>query len=84
MTAILDSNLPVAHRIRKAIAKTGMTGHAFGMAAGISYPSLRDYLTGRSLPGFDAIRKISTTAHVSCDWLIFGDEPPVKPINEVR
>ena len=57
-------------RLKEAIALKFPSIRAFSEQTGIPYPSLRDYLSGKKRPGFDALTSIITATGVSADWLL--------------
>jgi transcriptional regulator with XRE-family HTH domain len=50
-----------------------MTIKEFSEATNIPYPSLREYLSGKKRPGFDALASIAIATGVSGDWLLTGE-----------
>ena len=64
--------LEMMERVRLAIISKGIPGTKFADQAGIPKPSLRDYRTGKRLPGFEAVSKIIAFSEVSGTWLMTG------------
>ncbi len=60
-------------RLKEAMQLKFMTIKDFSEATGIPYPSLREYVSGKKRPGFDALASIVAATGVSADWLLTGE-----------
>ncbi|EID4586480.1 helix-turn-helix transcriptional regulator [Salmonella enterica] len=65
--------LHLEDRLKQAMNHKFMTIREFSEATNIPYPSLREYLSGKKRPGFDALASIVAATGVSADWLLTGE-----------
>ncbi len=67
-------------RLKEAMGKRFHTVRQLSAATGIPYPSLRDYLSGKKRPGFDALASFVKSTGVSADWLLTGEGEVDRPL----
>ncbi|MDD5297543.1 MAG: helix-turn-helix transcriptional regulator [Rhodocyclaceae bacterium] len=60
-------------RLKDAMAEKFHTVKELSVATGIPYPSLREYLSGKKRPGFDALASFVKATEISADWLLTGE-----------
>lgn len=65
--------LQLESRLKEAMAVKFQTVKELSEATGIPYPSLREYLSGKKRPGFDALASFVKSTGVSADWLLTGE-----------
>jgi len=63
----------VAERLKTIIDSLGMKHKDFAKLSGIPYPTLQDYLIGKSIPGGENLQKIIMKFHVNLNWLLTGE-----------
>lgn len=74
--------LHLEDRLKEAMNSKFMTIKEFSEATNIPYPSLREYLSGKKRPGFDALASIVVATGVSADWLLTGEGSQVRGSTE--
>jgi hypothetical protein len=65
--------LQLESRLKKAMQGKFNTVKELSFSTGIPYPSLREYLSGKKRPGFDALASFVKATGVSGDWLLTGE-----------
>ena len=61
-------------RLAQAFYHTDMSQEDFAERIGKSRKTVDLYLTGRSTPDAQVLKRICEVLDVSADWLVFGDE----------
>ena len=69
-----SANLVVGFASRLAEVIGEAPKSAFARKAGLTESSVRQYLSGKTLPNSEALVAISVAAGVSVDWLLFGGQ----------
>lgn len=68
-------------RLDLAIAKSEIgTAYQLSRQCGIDLSSIKDYIEGRSMPAADKLLKISKALGVSIEYLLTGQEPPLREV----
>lgn len=69
--------LGIRDRLKSLRQKRGLSLNALGIAAGLTYTTIHNIETGRTVPGIDTVEKIADALDISAAWLAFGEgEPP--------
>jgi transcriptional regulator with XRE-family HTH domain len=61
-------------RLQDAIRSSGLSLRELSEQSGVPYASLRDYASGKKMPGMNAFASIVKACRVSADWVLFGKE----------
>lgn len=61
-------------RLRLCLDEKSLTIRAFSELCGLPYRSAQDYVSGKTSPGAEALRKIATGLRISLDYLVLGHE----------
>jgi len=69
-------------RIKYLREKNGLTQAAFAEMIGVSQGNVGDWERHRSAPSLTAIGAIVKTFNVSADWLLFGEESKLPPVED--
>lgn len=69
--------LGIRDRLKSLRQKRGLSLNALGIAAGLTYTTIHNIETGRTVPGIDTVEKIADALGISPAWMAFGEgEPP--------
>jgi len=65
--------LGIRDRLKTLRQKRGLSLNALGIAAGLTYTTIHNIETGRTVPGLDTVEKIADALGISPSWLGFGE-----------